>query len=60
METDASVKADAADAKKKKVRKTDVPFVSIGTAGLTPQQLNDYFEKECQMQAADKLMVRVS
>mmetsp|Transcript_5796 Transcript_5796/g.10058 ORF Transcript_5796/g.10058 Transcript_5796/m.10058 type:complete len:782 (+) Transcript_5796:126-2471(+) len=58
VETEAGSKAAeaSADGKKKKVRKVDVQCATSGAAGLTVAQLNDYFEKECQMQAADKLM----
>ncbi|KAG2501566.1 hypothetical protein HYH03_000072 [Edaphochlamys debaryana] len=47
--------APAAAPKKKKVKKTDVPFQVSGVCGYTKAQLDDYFEKECQMQAADRL-----
>lgn len=46
----------AEDAKlKKKTRKVDVPFAASNVAGYTQPQLDLYFEKEGQMQAADKL-----
>ncbi|GIL79849.1 hypothetical protein Vretimale_12448 [Volvox reticuliferus] len=47
--------AAAAPPKKKKVKKTDVPFQSSGVCGYNKAQLDDYFEKEHQMQAADRL-----
>lgn len=41
--------------KKKRVRRTDVPLATTTSQGYSKQQLDDYFEKEGQMQAADKL-----
>ncbi|PNW72223.1 hypothetical protein CHLRE_16g677000v5 [Chlamydomonas reinhardtii] len=41
--------------KKKKVKKTDVPVQCVGACGYSKSQLDDFFEKECQMQAADRL-----
>ncbi|KXZ55613.1 hypothetical protein GPECTOR_2g1163 [Gonium pectorale] len=47
--------APAAAPKKKKVKKSDVPFQPSGVAGYSRATLDDYFEKEHQMQAADRL-----
>ncbi|GLC40661.1 hypothetical protein PLESTB_000035600 [Pleodorina starrii] len=46
---------DSAAAKKKKVKKTDVPFTAAAVCGYSKSQLDDYFEREHQMQAADRL-----
>lgn len=37
------------------VKKTDVPVQCVGACGYSKSQLDDFFEKECQMQAADRL-----
>ncbi|EFJ49538.1 heat shock protein Hsp70E [Volvox carteri f. nagariensis] len=47
--------AASAPARKKKVKKTDVPFQASSVCGYSKSQLDDYFEKEHQMQAADRL-----
>jgi heat shock protein 4 len=41
--------------KKIKVKKSALPVSSVSVAGWTSAQLNDFFEKEGQMAAADKL-----
>lgn len=41
--------------KKKRVKKVDVKFETMQVAGYSTKQLDDYFEREGQMQAADKL-----
>lgn len=45
--------------KKKKVKKTDVPFTVSGVNGMDQKALDLAFEKEGQMQAADRLQVRL-
>ena len=37
------------------MKKTDVPFQSAPAAGYSKAQLDEFFEKEHQMQAADRL-----
>lgn len=54
METDAAA-APAAGAKKK-IKKVDVPLKAEGVNGYSKKQLDEYFEKEGQLQLADKLM----
>lgn len=57
METDAAgAPAAAAAAGKKKIKKIDVPLKAEGVNGYSKKQLDDYFEKEGQLQLADKLM----
>mmetsp|Transcript_37740 Transcript_37740/g.84112 ORF Transcript_37740/g.84112 Transcript_37740/m.84112 type:complete len:814 (+) Transcript_37740:104-2545(+) len=51
---DAGADAKAAE-KKKKVKKHDVAFKADKVLGLNKKALDDYFEKEGQMQAADHL-----
>lgn len=51
----AAPAAVAAAPKKKKIRKTDVPFQASSICGYSKAQLDDFFEKEHQMQAADRL-----
>jgi heat shock protein 4 len=41
--------------KKVRVKKSALPVSAEAVAGWTPAQLNDYFEKEGQTAAADKL-----
>jgi hypothetical protein len=52
METEA---AAVRMEKKVRVKKSALPVTSEAVAGWTSAQLNDYFEKEGQMAAADKL-----
>lgn len=47
--------AQPAVEKKKKIIKKDVPVKAEGVAGYSQSQLNDLFEREHQMQSADKL-----
>lgn len=54
MDTDASPAVKAAE-KKKKSKKIDVPCKASGVAGYSQKQLDDYFEREGQFQAADRL-----
>jgi hypothetical protein len=51
--------AAAAAPAKKKVRKIDVPFNPLSQFGYSQKQLDDFFEKEGQMAAVDKLQVCV-
>lgn len=37
------------------MKKTDVPYTSRIVGGYSKAQLDEFFEKECQMQAADRL-----
>lgn len=56
VDADGDVKMEEADAEKKKVvKKTDVPFKVLLAAGYSAKQREEYFEKEGQLQAADKL-----
>jgi heat shock protein 4 len=67
MDTDAGAAAagGAADAKaaggadgkagKKKVKKVDVPVKPAAVAGMDQKVLDECFEKECAMQASDRL-----
>lgn len=52
--TAAAMETDVKEVKKK-TKKLDVPFKTSGSAGYTLKELDDYFEKEGQLQAADRL-----
>jgi hypothetical protein len=59
MEADAAAAAapaaPAAVEKKKRTKKTPLVVNSTNVAGFSTKDINDLFEKECQMAAADKL-----
>ncbi|MEW5320355.1 MAG: hypothetical protein WDW38_011432 [Sanguina aurantia] len=53
--TPMEAEAPAAAKGKKKVTKTEVPFTASQTAGFSKSQFDLCFEREAQMQAADRL-----
>eukprot|EP00775_Hariotina_reticulata_P005686 gene5686-5924_t len=57
MEADAAAASAVQPAveKKKRTKKTPLAVTSTHVAGFTTKDINDLFEKECQMAAADKL-----
>ncbi|KAJ9519756.1 hypothetical protein QJQ45_013439 [Haematococcus lacustris] len=52
----ATASSAGAKEKKKKVKKVDVAFQVLHVSGLKQNELDNLFEKECQMAATDKLM----
>ncbi|GAX78376.1 hypothetical protein CEUSTIGMA_g5818.t1 [Chlamydomonas eustigma] len=59
MDTDAASHAGAEEhsnlEQKVKIKKCSVPYKMTGVPGFNKQKLDEFFEKECQLQAADNL-----